>query len=282
MVRVTFSGRFASTVESMNSAWLTCAFVDLLRAVVSNQTLVWKYESTCLQQESSTRPCSPEPNQTLCQQYMHIHSWIPSYDVWKEWIPRLPNSSTFPFVPRVMENSELTPLNDIVDMLYEEGKDYLYGLLFYESVRLGSWWDPGNDVSPRDPTATSVLWYDDSKQEEESSWQNALQCLEPVLSNTTCQILFVKEEDEEVSSHEQAILNRFPQCTLGVLAHVELPKQLHVWQSLQLTHDPMWSAFVGPPSSFLRESIVFHRRQVVWKLGRIPPSVPELFVCDGS
>lgn len=223
---------------------------------------------------------------------MHIHSWLPSYEEWRSSIHA--NGTSFPYMTNAMDQNELatdgtstigskTPL----DMLYEEGKDYLYGLLCRESIQLGSWWNRGS-ISSRDPDTTTVLWYDDSKFESSFS-QNVSQCLEPVLFNATgpCQIIRVVERDS-YDDDRQELMSHFPACTVSSIVDKDDTKflpQHRLWHSLSMSRDLIGaSAFVGPrhsvSSDLFRERIVFQRRELVWKLGRIPPVAPELVICD--
>lgn len=239
---------------------------------------------------------------------MNIQSWLPSYDEWKDSYTRNEltreyvnsNNHTFPSMTHSMDQNELalhvrnvsfptvTIDSDILDMLYEEGKDYLYGLLLHESIQLGSRPKDSDPTFSRDPHVTKVLWHADSNGGSNKNvtlfLQDTMTCLEPVLSNATgpCQIVVLAQDDLK---YAQAISDRFPNCSIIKVrenAETESPAQVRQWLQ-QFSCDPTWSAFAGPRDGsihLLRESLVFQRREMIWKLGQFPPSVPELVLCD--
>lgn len=240
---------------------------------------------------------------------MGIHIWLPSYMEWKNFFSSKTvsgDSLTFDkntlrsmqknevvLLLRNASSSTLTIDSEKFDMLYEQGDDYLYGLLFHESIRLGSSLviNDNDSTLSRDPRVTKVLWYDNgdhsSNQElSSSSWHDTLQCLGPVLSNATtvaCQILIVLVRPDGVSNTPvSAIADHFPHCSITTLQETEQRPLL------QLSQNPTWSALVGPrrlsktssPFWLLRERLVYQHREMMWKLGRIPPLVPDLVLCD--
>jgi hypothetical protein len=258
--------------------------LDFLLAIVTNQTLLVKYTN-------ETTTCS--------RPAISAKEWLPSYDEWKGFFPVngvsgdpfSSNRESFTSIAKhgmksllAKENSSvLTAPAGLVDMLYEEGTNYLYGALLHESIQLRSSADAFESALSAYPQAMRVLWYDAGDLNRDMSFilRETRRCLEPVLSNSTdaCQISFVQVQGD--SNQVKHISKYFPTCTILQVQATTLP------DLLRLSRDPTWSAFVGPReglissvSSLLRESLVYQRREVIWKLGRIPPSVPDVLVCE--
>ncbi len=266
---------------------LICALFKLsefLLAIATNQTLLVKYTN---ETTICTRPA------------IAVKEWLPSYEAWREILPvgglnNNPFSSNRTLLTSLAKhelNSFIANGNfsvtkaptNVLDMLFAQGADYLYGALLHESIHLQSSTDAFESSVPADPQAMRVLWYDAGDLNGQMTFilQETRRCLEPVLSNSTdaCQITFVQAQGD--SDQVNAILNYFPTCTIIQVQTITLPNLL------QLSRDPTWAAFVGPRedlktsvSSLMRQSLVYQRREVLWKLGRIPPSVPDVLLCE--
>ncbi|GAX11647.1 hypothetical protein FisN_7Lh006 [Fistulifera solaris] len=254
---------------------------DFLLAIATNRTLLVKYTNKT----------------TICSRpAISVQEWLPSYDEWKESFPvrelsgnsLKPNRTSFTSLAKhelktllaKKNSSVITAPSELLDMLYKEGTNFLYGALLHESIQLRSTFE--TTLSP-DPQGIRVLWYDTGDLHGHMTFilQETSRCLEPVLSNATdaCQITFLQAQGD--SDQVKVISNYFPTCTIIEVQAIMLP------DLLQLSRDPTWSAFAGPReglmtsvSSLLRESLVYQRREVIWKLGRFPPSVPDVLLCE--
>jgi hypothetical protein len=180
----------------------------------------------------------------------------------------------------------------LLSMLYREGIDFLYGLLFEESFLLRDNVRRAADAKPlSDPLAFTIAMHSPISKNDGDVWGShdnaALGCLEKILSTVTapCQIFLMDGMQENNFSASTTINN----CSVYSLddnvgdGHNDihhLSSKLRFLQEMVFASDRARSAFVGPTNSALvRERIEYLRRQEAWKLGRNPPLLPYFWTC---
>jgi hypothetical protein len=162
----------------------------------------------------------------------------------------------------------------LLDMLYEQGADFLHGMLLDRSVSMRNRVrQPGDGQPPFNPQAFSVAYY--GHDDDDSYEQN---CLQQMLVNQSapCHIY-------PVNTGRQTIFP--PQCSIVSIESTNQTNDgdLTFFQNLLFVADRVRSASVGPANStkanLIRQRIEYLRRHKVWTLGRLPSILPPFLTC---
>lgn len=162
----------------------------------------------------------------------------------------------------------------MLDKLYHEGVDFLYGMLFEKSFFARALVRAPSDQQPKaDPLAFTVAVHGDNTE-----------CLERIVSNQSapCHIFFVENKGSTLAVPSQ--------CSTFHLNAAEAESDdpsLQFLQGMMYVTERARSGFVSGPyssqsSDLIRQRIEFLRRQEVWKLGRIPPILPHFWTCEDN
>jgi hypothetical protein len=201
-------------------------------------------------------------------------------------IPPTERVVVFPYNPLPIEDfSQFDPahINESVrDMLFSNGTDFLFGMLFYEFFLFSD-----EVLIPAvgktrlfDPSMLSLTLYI-----EDTMWDDdKMNCLENIILEDTrpCQIYTIADID--MTGHrESSLLDRCSFISLP-LSQASVDKDLNFFRQLHFASNNGPSGFVriGPASAkanFIRERIEYLRRHEAWRLGRIPPNLPDLLTC---
>jgi len=197
-------------------------FLDIIRAMATNRTLLWKYVDDNVCEQESDRGCHQRLLNDECDRFLGVHSWLPSYEEWADRLdlrdefpvqvntnadaregvvtfpyhwPKLTDESIWFKEARISEEGET-----LTEMLFDQGLHFLYGLLFEESIKVKEIVRNASEIQPQsDPLAFTVALYSPSAPLfDQGGWNeteivNAIECLETILLNVTseCQIFFV-------------------------------------------------------------------------------------------
>jgi hypothetical protein len=308
---------------------------DLLLAIATNRTLLWKYAYDERCQESPRQGCESTRSSLNieCDRFLRMKRWLPSYQDWVDKLglleepplylsdvasQQLSNKSRIVVFPYNWKNIskyslsayKLTQREDfsvdetsLLSMLYREGIDFLYGLLFEESFLFRDKVRQAADTKPlSNPLAFTIAMHSSSSKNDvdvSGSHDNAaLGCLKKIMFNVTapCQIFLVdgKQENEfsapttisncSVHSLDDSVDNSIVSYQNGHGNNdiLHFSSNLRFLQGMVFASDRARSDFVGPTNSksaLVRERIEYLRRQEAWKLGRIPAVLPHFWTC---
>jgi hypothetical protein len=302
MVSVLFSHLFQS------KKFHTVCFTDILLAVVTDRTLLWKIVDR--------KRCGEHPQQNSAHRigklkysgYFELQNWTLKYDEWSKVIEIPPmkylrnnNSSileippderviVFPYNPLPMDDVSRLHLSHINEtiwrMMFANGTDFLYGMLLQESVSFADkvLQPPVIDqsISLFDPSFLSLI-----VNVGESTWnEDKKACLHNIIFDDTrpCQI-FVIADDSMPNYWKNSLVER---CSLFSWNETFVDQNLHFLRQMHFfaSSNRGSSGFVriGPASSranFIRERMEYIRHYEAWRLGRIPPILPDFITCPG-
>jgi len=259
-----------------------------------------------------------------CNDLLQISSWIPSYEQWStklqlpalsklqqnkslaadsverfgqtsdSWFTQAIASNArlaiFPFLPEKIDDQDETI--KIQKKLYKQGADFLYGMLFKETVQLAD--SVRNHVPPsgskEDPDSLTIAlddWKNDNDKLPETD------CLDEILSsaNSTaekhgCNVFIMSESSTTNDDLQNWLSNR--NCSTWTIASssdASLPDEnenADFFRNLILASRAR-TALVGregmTSSELLVSRIEYKRQQEIWRLGRDPPLIPKLQSC---
>ena len=294
---------------------LSCS-TEVVWSVITNRTVLW----------APSYDDGGENTRHSCNDLLHISSWIPSYEKWatKLQLPALSklqqNESLaagsverfgvqttgswstqavasnarlaiFPLQPSKIDDQDGTI--KIQQKLYKQGADFLYGMLFEETILLAD--SVRNHVPPSgfkvDPDSLTIAlddWKNDNDKLPETD------CLGEILSiaanstaeNHGCNV-FILSKSQTTNDDLQTWLSDRNCSTWTTVSSndVSLPDEnenADFFRNLILASRAR-TALVGrkgtASSEFLASRIEYRRQQEIWRLGRDPPLIPKLQSC---
>ena len=249
----------------------------LLRAIATNQTLVWQYQN---EQDNTCR--RSESCQETCHAYFRIEPWVAHLDDWKTQHGGTVSSdaTTFPIETQPLGPDAISSLlkdadvkwdfeKPLIDMLYDQGTDFLHGMILEKALSVRApIIEPVQSLQPTDPIAFSVAVVEGPSTPT---------CLADNLpDHQPCQLFVVQ------SPHNSSIDYSPMNCTVSWVDPVEDPA-LQFFQALHFVSDRAHSAFVGPDytaeSRLVRQRMTFKTYQNAWMGGRVPPILPIFISC---
>jgi len=166
--------------------------------------------------------------------------------------------------------------------LYGHGDDFLYGMLFDETIvfadnlRHGS--PPGSKPHPDDFSVAFDAWYDHAS---DNNTLHETKCLDTVLpriktmENVKCSVYLLTKSETTLANAQRWLSDR--NCTIW-MKNSTRDVNNDFWQTFILASNAR-TAFIGPTSDLLMARIEYLRQQEIWRKGRIPPLIPELLTC---
>jgi hypothetical protein len=259
------------------------------------------------------RDCHNESMKILtCDRWLQIQEWMPSYEEWSERL-RLRSPSpiskkeaawqflraestvaVFPYVQQTIpQNSSLLDMivsnktdfsPEQAGMLYSQGVDFLYGMLFHETFSFQSivLEKNGAELETRDPTALMLTFYIASDQDVDTGRA----CLNTLLLEDTrpCHVFVIAEDQQTLPPLENCSTVALNRQSFNYTYDDPLEKiNFLFFQDMTYAADRARSGFIGKAgsskSALIRERMEYLRRVDTWKLGRIPPILPVFRMC---
>lgn len=293
-------------------------------AVIANRTLLWAYDDGGDGENApSTSTNTTTTREQQCANVLQVPSWIPSYTRWSTEL-RLPdlfdlsrNEERYKVPPAILLSHPSTAVDDTpvvlfpsqpykirdldlktangrpwiplpVEKLYKQGADFLYGMLFEQTILLADIVQigipAGSKAEPESLTIALDAWnFGDDDGDRETA------CLEQIWSTTNSSFdkgcfVYVMSESSQSKTATDRIADWLSHrnCSNWTTSTDSQPDGADFFRNLILASKAR-TALVGRDQSvsseLLASRIEYQRQQEIWRLGRNPPLIPQLHAC---